>query len=259
MGAEQSFFISTREASAEPPLALNIGFFILLSSLCLSCPLKMFIRKKTRLVTLTVQKVYSYDPGNTSPYPLPTNTDRQTEEQPGDVIKETDKKVNIVNELTSTATEKESNTNLNEKVLVDAALTVHDTNKKVESEAAIPKDVNYLEPVEMPSAQRMVLMSPVYGQKTVLLSPVYQTRGESRFVIIPVDSLPADTTLHDDCRALQLQNTADRQTAELARQIKEKVRRSRRRRSYSLTCCSCWPGRSWWTQPGLSGIWWRNL
>ena len=66
----------------------------------------------------------------------------------------------------------------------------------------------------------MVLISPVQDEKMILLSPVYQTRGESRFVIIAVDTISADAATQDNCRALQLQNNiADRHTAELARQI----------------------------------------
>ena len=70
-------------------------------------------------------------------------------------------------------------------------------------------------------------MSPVYGQKTVVLSPVYQTSDESRFVIIPVESLTtdkADNDMQNNCRALELQSTADRRAAELARRLREKVK-----------------------------------
>ena len=49
------------------PFVFKIGFFLALSTLCLSCPLRTLIRKKTRLVPLKVRKVYFSDPDKLSP------------------------------------------------------------------------------------------------------------------------------------------------------------------------------------------------
>lgn len=65
MGPEQSIFITTRTKD-EKPVCFRIGFFLCLAVLCISCPLRTFIRKKTRLVPLKVRKVYFYDPGKMS-------------------------------------------------------------------------------------------------------------------------------------------------------------------------------------------------
>ena len=232
LGEDQSLFITTREKS-ETPVAFKIGFFLFLSSLCLSCPLKMFIRKKTKLIPLKVSKVYSYDPGKTSPLPPLPGTEPKNAEEPvnEDYLKKPeDDKLNILNEDTSVESLKNSNDPSNEKVLLDAARTVHDTNNEMKMKAVSQENETNPKPAENPPTERpptqqMVLMSPLYGQKTVLLSPLYQTSGESRFVIIPMDTFSPDTTSQDSCRAVQLQNTADRQTAELARQIREKVRK----------------------------------
>ena len=190
----------------------------------------MFIRKKTKLIPLKVSKVYSYDPGKTSPLPpLPGTEPKNAEETVNEdyIKKPDDDKLNILNEDISVESLKTSNDPTNEKVLLDAALIVHETNKEMKMKAVSQENEANPEPAEnlptdSPPTQQMVLMSPLYGQKTVLLSPVYQTSGESRFVIIPVDLAG---TRQDSCRAVQLQNTADRQTAELARQIREKVRK----------------------------------
>ena len=229
LGEDQSLFITTREKS-ETPVAFKIGFFLFLSSLCLSCPLKMFIRKKTKLIPLKVYKVYSYDPGKTSPLPPLPSIEHKSAEEPVNedyTKKPQDEKKNILTEDTSAESLKTPNDPMNENVLLDAALTIHEANNEMKMKAVSQEKETNPEPAEnapaeRPPTQQMVLMSPLYGQKTVLLSPVYQTSGESRFVIIPVDMAG---TRQDSCRAVQLQNTADRQTAELARQIREKVRK----------------------------------
>ena len=253
MGPEESLFIATKERR-DSPFCFNIVIFLALSCLCLSCPLKMFIRKNTKLMTLKVRKVYSYDPGSTTPLPPTALAEQHNDEEP---VKESDgetkevKKIDIVNELSSATSAKESNTNMTDKVLVDAALTDHESNKKedkptnranvLNQDSVNNKTTESL--IDMSSTQKMVLMSPMYGDKTVLLSPVYQSMGESRFVIIPVDTISADTAAQDKCRAVQLQsNLADRQTAELARQIKEKVGRKcegKRNRFYFLIIVDC--------------------
>jgi hypothetical protein len=53
----------------EMPFVFKIGFFLALSTVCLSCPLRTLIRKRTRLVPLKVRKVYFTDPDKPSPIP----------------------------------------------------------------------------------------------------------------------------------------------------------------------------------------------
>ena len=69
MGENQSVFISTR-AKHQTPVIVNIGCFLALAATCLSCPLKTYLRKKTKLFTVKVRKLYYYDPKK--PMPVPT-------------------------------------------------------------------------------------------------------------------------------------------------------------------------------------------
>ena len=46
----------------QTPFIFNIGLYIVLSACCLACPLKTYIRKKTKLIPLEVSKIYFFDP-----------------------------------------------------------------------------------------------------------------------------------------------------------------------------------------------------
>ena len=70
MGDDQSIFISTR-AKHQTPVIINIGCFLALAATCLSCPLKTYLRKKTKLCPVKVRKLYYYDPKK--PRPVPTS------------------------------------------------------------------------------------------------------------------------------------------------------------------------------------------
>merc|ERR1711963_45048 len=61
MGPEQSLFITTMSKESTP-FVFNFGFYLFLAACCLSCPLKTYIMKKTRLIPLRVTKVYFFDP-----------------------------------------------------------------------------------------------------------------------------------------------------------------------------------------------------
>ena len=69
MGEDQSVFITTR-AKHQTPVTINIGCFLALAATCLSCPLKTYLRKKTKLFQVKVRKLYYYDPKK--PLPEPT-------------------------------------------------------------------------------------------------------------------------------------------------------------------------------------------
>ena len=69
MGEDQSVFISTR-AKNQTPVTINIGCFLALAATCLSCPLKTYLRKKTKMLQVKVRKLYYYDPKK--PMPVPT-------------------------------------------------------------------------------------------------------------------------------------------------------------------------------------------
>ena len=69
MGEDQSVFISTR-AKNQSPVTINIGCFLALVATCLSCPLKTYLRKKTKMLQVKVRKLYYYDPKK--PMPVPT-------------------------------------------------------------------------------------------------------------------------------------------------------------------------------------------
>ena len=75
MGENQSVFISTR-ARHQTPVIVNIGCFLALAATCLSCPLKTYLKKKTKLFTVKVRKLYYYDPKK--PMPVPTAFYRDT-------------------------------------------------------------------------------------------------------------------------------------------------------------------------------------
>ena len=68
MGEDQSVYISTR-AKHQTPIIINIGCFLALAATCLSCPLKTYLRKKTKLVQVKVRKLYYYDPKKAVPDP----------------------------------------------------------------------------------------------------------------------------------------------------------------------------------------------
>lgn len=72
MGPEQSLFITTNSRE-ESPFMFNIGVYLLLAACCLSCPLKTYIMKKTKLIPLNVTKVYFYDSTKPCPAPVPSN------------------------------------------------------------------------------------------------------------------------------------------------------------------------------------------
>ena len=72
MGPEQSLFITTN-SKEERPFMFNIGVYLLLAACCLSCPLKTYIMKKTKLIPLNVTKVYFYDSTKPCPAPVPSN------------------------------------------------------------------------------------------------------------------------------------------------------------------------------------------
>jgi len=71
MGPEQSLFITTR-TKEQTPFIFNIGFYLFLAVCCLSCPLKTYIMKKTKLIPLKVTKVYFYDPSKPSAVLVPS-------------------------------------------------------------------------------------------------------------------------------------------------------------------------------------------
>ena len=46
----------------QTPFIFNIGLYVLLAVCCLACPLKTYIKKKTKLIPLKVSKIYFFDP-----------------------------------------------------------------------------------------------------------------------------------------------------------------------------------------------------
>ena len=46
----------------QTPFVFNIGLYVLLAVCCLACPLKTYIKKKTKLIPLKVSKIYFFDP-----------------------------------------------------------------------------------------------------------------------------------------------------------------------------------------------------
>ena len=77
LGPEQSLFITTNTKD-QAPFMFNIGLYLGLGVFCLGCPLKTYIRKKTRLIPLKVTKIYFYDSSKPCPEPVPSNGE-QTE------------------------------------------------------------------------------------------------------------------------------------------------------------------------------------
>ena len=45
----------------QTPFIFNIGLYLVLAVCCLACPLKTYIRKKTKLIPLKVSKIYFFD------------------------------------------------------------------------------------------------------------------------------------------------------------------------------------------------------
>ena len=68
MGHNQSIFISTFTKN-QTPFMLSMGCFLALGAACLSCPLRTYLRSKTKLYTVKVKKIYYYDPKKPSPVP----------------------------------------------------------------------------------------------------------------------------------------------------------------------------------------------
>ena len=47
LGTEQSFFVMTKP-KAETPIAFNIAMYLFSALICMSCPVRTIIRKKTK-------------------------------------------------------------------------------------------------------------------------------------------------------------------------------------------------------------------
>jgi hypothetical protein len=77
---DQSVFISTR-AKNQTPVTINIGCYLALAATCLSCPLKTYLRRKTKMLQVKVRKLYYFDPKKPMPVPIafyPAVTQPQT-------------------------------------------------------------------------------------------------------------------------------------------------------------------------------------
>jgi len=192
MGREQSLFISTKPKE-EMPFIFKIGFFLVLSSLCLSCPLRTLIRKKTKLLPLKVRKVYFADPeklspynhhqaangsGHTNPVYAKQNGPHQLHQQNGPhqlphnqkVLLDVDPQHADTNTTKTIPTkpEPETSINLNKPPALAPApagseFSVDKLSKKVNAGA---------------DNQKFILLSPMYGSKAMLVSPAVESRVE---------------------------------------------------------------------------------
>ena len=168
------------------PFIFKIGVFLILSSFCLSCPLRTLIRKRTKLLPLKVRKVYFADPDKLSPYPGPLNNGPGHLGNPGYGAK---------------GSMLHNGSHTMQKVLLDAALNQHEHLSDLNPlnntlHALTPKlDENLLfkNILQLGGNQNFVLLSPMIGSKPMLLSPIFESRDERKeqngFVLVPVQTL----------------------------------------------------------------------
>lgn len=168
------------------PFIFKIGVFLILSSFCLSCPLKTLIRKKTKLIPLKVRKVYFADPDKLSPYlglmnNGPGHTTNSGFGAKGSML--------------------HNGSHSMQKVLLDAALNQHenllDSNPLNNTLHALTPNLDVGENliyknICKPGNQKFVLLSPMIGSKPMILSPIFESRDErkeqSGFVLLPVQT-----------------------------------------------------------------------
>ena len=213
MGAEQSLFITTR-TKEQTPFIFNIGFYLFLAACCLSCPLKTYIMKKTKLIPLKVTKVYFYDPSKPSVPsqaingPAPDRVINSAQSVKSDFDKMT-----TMGSLGNDFPQSRSIENLNyQKVLLDAvtyrqnlaekqpnkhsAKPIQDTDKTKQIPNTDTQGTNT--PVQQQQQQQQfVLLSPAFsaGNKTFLLSPMGDPRTDtpSKLVLVPLENIDTAT------------------------------------------------------------------
>jgi len=213
MGPEQSLFITTR-TKEQTPFIFNIGFYLFLAVCCLSCPLKTYIMKKTKLIPLKVTKVYFYDPSKPSAVLVPSQAINGP--APDRVINSTQSvksdydKMNTMGSIGNDFPQSRSIENLNyQKVLLDAvthrqnlaekqstkhkAKATYDTQDTNRNNQIANIDTHGTTPTI--SNQQFVLLSPAFGtgNKTFLLSPMQDpridTQTPSKLILVPVENI----------------------------------------------------------------------
>lgn len=193
------------------PFIFKIGFFLALSFLCLSCPLRTLIRQKTKLVPLKVRKVYFAEAEKRSPF--------LTNSLNGPGL--TDGSATIYSSQVAHASNLPSLPHTLQKVTLDATTSSpHDLsipeqnnlntthiqpyqNLNLESHAAISFKVDMKENKGLNQLkhehQNLVMLSPSYNNcKPMLLSPIFENKQDkteqSGFLLLPIDSIRNATT-----------------------------------------------------------------
>ena len=143
---EQSFFMQTK-AKPNSSKAFSMASYLTSSILCMSCPVRTVIRRKTKvlvelfsilnstthlfqLLKLKVYKTYTFEPGKNSPLPpIPTfekslETDKLEQDSAEDPVKN---KENPNEFILSPDREKRSSVNIAEKKLLQEAIEEEQT------------------------------------------------------------------------------------------------------------------------------------
>ena len=216
MGPEQSLFITTR-TKEQTPFIFNIGFYLFLAAFCLSCPLKTYIMKKTKLIPLKVSKLYFYDPNKPSAVPVPSQAINGPTTAQERVINSTQSlksefdKMNTMEPTSNDFPHSRSVENLNyQKVLLDSVTSRHNTgtpnttNKNTDTQAKTDTtkntDTAIAEKLGTLGKTQYMLMSPVFGpgNKTFLLSPMHDSRSDtqtpSKLLLVPIENIDVQDT-----------------------------------------------------------------
>lgn len=226
---EQSFFMQIK-AKSESSKAFNIASYLTSSILCMSCPVRTVIRRKTKLLKLKVNKTYIFEPGKNSPLPPLPTYEKSLE---NDIVEQdpaNEQKENPNEFILSPEKEKRSSINITEKKLLQEAIQEEQT--KIDKQSIDEGTKN--EEGKVMHNEKMILLSDDYGERTIMISPLMQTRRDKRYLVLPVeereDNNQGNTSLST---ALVPQNT---QTTYLAKQIRDQIAKQKLLETAKILC-----------------------